>query len=815
MGAYFVLSSIYCLLAYLPYTYIDVVKAPPYAWIVWFARWQALLYWPTLLAGGVFGWKRFNKGWHRCIPVALIILGVYCTIRPSMPNVQPDTTTYAWSLLWLLPLAILSVSDIVSNQRCSPREEGVHTLFEYSTAIKIGVLVSLLFTCNVIFRGFVSDHSPGSSRFAYDSELAAWSLISHVTLAMVVLSVLNLIRIATAEKARRWRLLLLEGCVAAFLWWGLERFLNNGLSFGGWFAQTYAAFLALTLVLFGTSIGLPMPRVLTVMCARRGGRILLSLICIGMTAIGLVFPSIVGGADWNGMLQTSFTFLLWLFLAVSSYAFWTKRGSYSLPTVLGVLILTIFGYKALQATEIFWAKPLGLTDDSISRTLDLYATRDTSFALAHRFLFSGRDNERCGDLCRIMRQYANIRNPIVKNDVTLVEHFEPNDKQRPNIFIFVIDSLRPDYLGAYNPKVDFTPNLDKFAEDSVVLRNAYTQYAGTSLSEPAIWAGTMLLHSHYQQPFQKLNNLARLAQGDGYRMIVSWDEILRQIMSPPPAGLIRLDTDKPLWNNLEACSTIDQLENVLDHSPDRSRPIFFYTQPKNVHQFAKNNVPSITSANWRTRPGFKNRIAYELNHADGCLGRFFDYLRARNLYDNSVIILTSDHGDATGELGRSSHSIIVYPEVMRVPLIIHLPEEMKKDVLYDADRITTLTDITPSLYYLLGHRPILHNPMFGRPLFAQTEEELKSYGRNDVFFASDVRAVFGLLEDHGRFFYAAYDSPAQSMLFDLAADPQGTKNILTEDLKKQYDQKIIEHLQAIGDFYGYKPGIGSLLASKK
>ena len=82
-------------------------------------------------------------------------------------------------------------------------------------------------------------------------------------------------------------------------------------------------------------------------------------------------------------------------------------------------------------------------------------------------------------------------------------------------------------------------------------------------------------------------------------------------------------------------------------------------------------------------------------------GGFFHYLQAKNLYDNSIIIVTADHGDATGELGRTSHSIIIFPEVMRVPLIVHLPGGDEEEGRLRNSRISTLTDITPSLYYLL------------------------------------------------------------------------------------------------------------------
>ena len=112
--------------------------------------------------------------------------------------------------------------------------------------------------------------------------------------------------------------------------------------------------------------------------------------------------------------------------------------------------------------------------------------------------------------------------------------------------------MRPDFLGAYNPKVDFTPNIDGFAKDSVVFHHAYTQYAGTTLSEPAIWAGAMLLHAHYLRPFGNVNSLEKLAKTDGYKMVVSYDSVLKEILSPTD-DLTKLDTDKPAWNEFEMC----------------------------------------------------------------------------------------------------------------------------------------------------------------------------------------------------------------------------------------------------------------------
>jgi arylsulfatase A-like enzyme len=372
--------------------------------------------------------------------------------------------------------------------------------------------------------------------------------------------------------------------------------------------------------------------------------------------------------------------------------------------------------------------------------------------------------------------------------------------------------MRPDYLGAYNPRANFTPNLDAFARDSVVLHHAYSQYAGTSLSEPAIWSGAILLHAHYPQPFSRLNSLDRMLHTDDYHMMVSFDEVLSMLL-PADEPIVKLDAGKKLWNELELGSTLRQAKVALDAPRNQGQPVFFYTQPKNVHQFARNEVPSPTSQHWQAPAGMSVRISYEVNWVDKCLGEFFAYLKQRGMYDNSIIIVTSDHGDATGEFGRLSHSTLIWPEVMHVPLIIHLPQKMRERLVYDDTRISTLTDITPTLYYLLGHRPIEQNPLYGRPFFAETKAELDHYPRKDLLLASDVRAVYGILTADGRYLYTTYDSPAQSYLFDLNADPNAEHNLLTPPLKQRYDEEIIEHLHLIGDFYGYKPGMGSLLAS--
>jgi hypothetical protein len=812
-GAYLLLTSIYCLLAFLPYTYVALIKSPAYGWMPWFAHHQAGPYWLALIGAAAALWPGWKKREGVVLFSSLALAGIYLAARPFLPTLQNNWAAYRWSLIALFLLTLVAATEVRAHWPQASSENEDPSLLNYSNAVWVAVVVALLYALSGQVHSYAGNRSLNLN-FA-QAELTAWSVVSHVLVALIVLSLLNLVRLATRRMQRPHGLrMALYAALTAFIIATLaDRFLGSALTFEGWPAHLYAALLGVSLTLFLGSLVLPFLSDASRKANESSSfrfRPVPATIALGLSILAVALPTFIGGGDWNGVIGGTFTIFFWITLSVCAYSIRPRRGNYSLAAMLAVLVLAGAGYKALQATEIFWAKPLGATDDDVSRALDNYAAQDASFALAHHILGNTREAP-CGDLCRILREYTNIRDAEARTDLRLVDPLVPTTSERPNILVFVIDSMRPDYLGAYNPQADFTPNLDAFARESLVVHNVYTQYAGTSLSEPAIWAGAALLHAHYMQPFAKVNSLEKLAHVDGYQMVVSYDEVLSQILSPSD-DLVKLDADKKLWNQLELCSTIRQAKTLFDNGLGRNQPVLFYTQPKNIHQFAHNDMPGMTAENWQIRHGFDNRIAYEMHQVDACLGDFFTYLKARGLYDDSIIIVTSDHGDATGEFGRYSHSLSIYPEVMRVPLIVHLPAEMRSRFIYDDNRISALTDITPSLYYLLGHRPVCQNPIFGHPLFVETRQELEIYRRNELFLASDERAAYGLLAENGRFLFATYDFPAQSFLFDLSNDPNAQHNLLTKPLEQKYDERIIEQLHTIADFYGYKPGVGSLLA---
>lgn len=797
LGVFFTLTSLYCLLAFIPYTFFFLIKEPPYAWLIAFARYHTVFYWVAVAAAFLVYWPQRKRPLVLLAWALLVATSTFFTVRNFLPNIQNNWTAFTVSLTVLIPMLLLATEDILGS---APLNLG-NTLLSYSNAVVVALSVAALSAGGVFIRIFFETGALGISFRMRSLEMMIYILATYLWLALLVVSITNLLTLAANRvmtRVRPVRLAILNMIAFLALFAGSVRFLQDMLNFRGWPAWLYGAVLAAALVAWSFTVLRPQFDSGNV----RRQKAIAWVVLACAAAAALLVPASIGERDWNGVIQYTFTLLFWIALSIAVYTTRSRPKTYSLAAVLAVLLLAGSIFWGIKATAFLWARQVGTTDGDIVRAAEDYASQNVSFDLAFHWMGAGQ-TEDCGEQCLVLRQYANIPHPVVNVELKLVDPLTQAREMRPNIFIVVIDSLRRDYVGAYNPHVDFTPNLDAFARDSVVIPNAYTQYAGTSLSEPAIWAGALLLHSHHLDYFPKVNSLEKLLNVDGYRMIVSYDEVLRQMLSDNK-DLVKLDGDKR-WNELEIGSTIRQLKGVLENGGSNERPIFFYTQPKNVHQFGVNDRPLPTAKTWSSRLGFSYRISYELHQVDESLGDFFSYLKSRGLYDNSVIVLTSDHGDATQGSGRLSHSTIIYPEVMQVPLIIHLPKSLRNQMVYDPAAVASLTDITPTLYYLLGYQHIEKNPLFGRPLLANSLDELRSYSRNDLFLASDARAAFGLLTGDGRYMYVIYDSPAQSLLFDLVQDPDATQNILTDALNKKYDQRVIDYLQAIAEFYGYKP----------
>src|SRR5437588_4213348 len=195
-GAYFLLTSLYCLLAFIPYTYLFLVKEPPYPWLIWFIRHHSLLYWFAFGAMLYVWWPRRKN------PVILAsfglqaIIGIYFTASNFLPNLQNNGWAFAMSVAVLGPVLLAAASDVF-RKADSESGGGEQFMFSYSNAAVTGVLIAILSIAGSLTAGHLDPQlfiHPSSGL-----ELMLCVIAAHVLLALLMLSVVNAILLAASS----------------------------------------------------------------------------------------------------------------------------------------------------------------------------------------------------------------------------------------------------------------------------------------------------------------------------------------------------------------------------------------------------------------------------------------------------------------------------------------------------------------------------------------------------------------------------------------------------------------------------------------
>lgn len=207
----------------------------------------------------------------------------------------------------------------------------------------------------------------------------------------------------------------------------------------------------------------------------------------------------------------------------------------------------------------------------------------------------------------------------------------------------------------------------------------------------------------------------------------------------------------------------------------------------------------------KSSPGFDGFYATQVERIDQCFGEFLSQLKKRGLYDDSIVILTSDHGDDLGEGGRWGHGYYLFPELIRIPLIIHVPPQWQRELMASTQEVAFPTDIAPTLYYLLGHHPILHQTICGKPLLVQRREELAEFHRDAYLIGSSYGAVYGLLTNNGDALFISDSVNRKDYFFNLASDPQATRNVITPAVQLEQRRLIGEQIDEINQFFHISP----------
>lgn len=320
---------------------------------------------------------------------------------------------------------------------------------------------------------------------------------------------------------------------------------------------------------------------------------------------------------------------------------------------------------------------------------------------------------------------------------------------RPSVVLLVVDALRPDHLGCYGYGRPTSPEMDRLAARSVrfaeaVSVSSWTKPAVPSLltslypSQHGVWEGSGRnpeggLESDVLG--EEAVTLAEVLAGAGYRAAA----FVRNAQLRAAFGFAQ---GFEAYRELESSGAelveraLEWLDEVRRESP--SAPVFVYLHLLDTHwpyepppeaAAALGAAPGERPDDFALREAVNRGIVAlgteqlweivlrydaEIRGVDRAVGRLAAGLEERGLFEGSVLVLTSDHGEAFLEHGRLGHGGDLYEESLRVPLLLKLPGSRGAGRVVQA-RVTTL-DVMPTILELAGLRPEARASCAGRSL---------------------------------------------------------------------------------------------------
>jgi len=309
------------------------------------------------------------------------------------------------------------------------------------------------------------------------------------------------------------------------------------------------------------------------------------------------------------------------------------------------------------------------------------------------------------------------------------KEMQGEDIDGPNILVISIDALRRDYVSAYNESYVETPNLDSFAERGYRFEYSYSNSPWTLPSMMTMCTGQY--PSVHGIAFGKLPadlpTVAEALKGHGYRteaytgngimkreygfekgfdkyLLHTEDDwyypfrntpvgrILYQINKKTPSSLkIGKQIDSTTWCSdilVERIGTLHSNDqpyflwvHIMDPHTPLTPPIEYIERPEReaekLWDFGLSNTVGHDEENFNVK--YKDDLvdlyAAEVRYVDDALKPVLEALDGLNVWEDTLIILTADHGEEHFEHGKYGHTRTLYDETTAVPLIIHFPDK--------------------------------------------------------------------------------------------------------------------------------------------
>lgn len=301
----------------------------------------------------------------------------------------------------------------------------------------------------------------------------------------------------------------------------------------------------------------------------------------------------------------------------------------------------------------------------------------------------------------------------------------------PNVLVILIDALRADHLGVGGYGLPTSPTIDRLADEGVVFTSAFAHSTWTKPSIATLFTSlypgqhgidrvgvqeddayrTDILDDGY-------DTLAERFQAGGYTTIGVLNQVHLQARFGFAQGFDHFEAVRGLSADKLNNKLLGQLEGI------GTSPFLAYLHYLDVHwpytKRLEGQLEAFGSLQMESEPprrgnrvaewaesldsatdlaALKGRYDQEIAFVDTAIGNLMQALQGMGLYENTIVVVTSDHGEGFLEHDKLLHSYTPYDEVLQVPLVFRLPQGLLTPVP-EVESPVGLIDVMPTLLQL-------------------------------------------------------------------------------------------------------------------
>ncbi len=440
--------------------------------------------------------------------------------------------------------------------------------------------------------------------------------------------------------------------------------------------------------------------------------------------------------------------------------------------------------------------------------------------------------------------------------------------KRPNIVLISIDTLRADHLSCYGYHRRTSPNIDRIAAEGVRFEQAYSNAVWTPPSHASMLSGLYPSQHGVTDNTTLSKSLPTIAE----TLLKAGYDTAGFVNNPLVGAMVGLDRGHEqffeMWRGVtsgsrfvRAChylyrrlrdaagvndhgglATNQKVQQWLQQRTKSDKPFYLFLhhiEPHNPiaaprpfrYKFVTPDVSAAIDRNKLAKMA-NNPLCYftqditltetersyliglydgEIAYVDHLLGQLINYLREMNRLDNTLLIVTADHGEHLGEHDFYSHVASLYEPIVRIPVIIRYPELYEPGTVVDGPVQTV--DIFPTILQAIGQKHSGPLPLQGtslapvqgrvqidkeRPIIAEWEGRIPKFVKsrsleqqNGVIQRNAFMSVKLKMVRQGRFKYILSED-GNEQLYDLRLDAEERCNIA--DANSEQRRRLRQHL---------------------